>query len=276
MPVTTLITTDYFYKQFSHVQKEELQKHLALMKQLENTKKYLVEQFSDYKIIINSNLDLTFDELINKREFITGKSNHKNILKHLDDLFFPLTSNRKQINIEEMTKLLRSIIAVNKLIGRSEIAAERIKARVVPANVFKFALRSFNQKLGDALVEKGYEFSFGSGVGSIRVKGVEIDHSKRKEINWGESNKRKKEILARGGVPKKAERDENLKIIGDNGGEEWLVFFTRDINYWLYWNKAYAQVDNLTYYSFSPSIFLKARLNKCKELPQHVANYTIG
>ena len=38
----------------------------------------------------------------------------------------------------------------------------------------------------------------------------------------------KKEILARGGIPYKAVKDENGKVIGDNGGEKFFVYFTKD------------------------------------------------
>lgn len=66
--------------------------------------------------------------------------------------------------------------------------------------------------------------------------------------DWGESNKRKKEIIDKGGIPyqewweldgKLVERETEGAVRKDNGGEKWVVFRNDDHYYRFEWNKRY-------------------------------------
>lgn len=92
-------------------------------------------------------------------------------------------------------------------------------------------------------------------------------------INWMSSKMKKKEIIERGGTPLEMIKDENGKILGDNGGEEWMIYNTSDKVRKIGWNKILG--DNGKYrlpfvhvYKFVPTRKNIVELNRiCRENP---------
>ena len=94
----------------------------------------------------------------------------------------------------------------------------------LPWKLFKEVLVLFNTGVSDMIVKEGYRFKV-PGLGTLRI----IRRKKRSTmaVNFKETNRKKQEILDRGGTPYEVlERDKDGKIIKDNGGEKYLVLFS--------------------------------------------------
>ena len=113
---------------------------------------------------------------------------------------------------------------------------------------FKELLFAYNKAMIAECIATGNEWILRGNSGVIKVGKI-----KRKmkvseygtikaAIDWNASNKLKREIIARGELPYEAIKDEIGNKIGDNGGVEWLVYFTS--TYYYSWK-------------YSPAIFLK-------------------
>lgn len=100
----------------------------------------------------------------------------------------------------------------------------------------------FNKEIISQIIE-GKTFKMGFLLGTIQV--IEKDRKYKKSKNgvihttrdWIASNKKRQEIIDKGGIPYKAIKDENGMIIGDNGGEKWFIYKTSESTVAFYWNK---------------------------------------
>lgn len=125
--------------------------------------------------------------------------------------------------------------------------------------IFKLVLRTFNQMAVDKMIKEGFIWRIGHRLSHIRIKKKTITARTAKNgeikprINWGESNKLKKALIAKGKLPLKAKYDKNNKRIGDNGGEPWLIYITDDYNTWWYWDRYRSTVKNKSVYQFKPA-----------------------
>ena len=70
--------------------------------------------------------------------------------------------------------------------------------------------------------------------------------------------KEKQRIIDEGGTPYESIKDENGKVIGDNGGEHYFVYLTDDTYYWL---------------NLGHDRKLKVGINKYKFIPFRSFNY---
>jgi len=117
---------------------------------------------------------------------------------------------------------------------------------------FKRILEEFNVGLSDLIVEKGHRFKV-SGIGTFRIARRKRRGTSR--VDYNATRLKKKEILARGGTPYEVtERDENGKILGDNGGERYLVTFTGE-DYYFCWTVGHEGLirNNGHTYKFIPT-----------------------
>ncbi len=93
---------------------------------------------------------------------------------------------------------------------------------------FSEVLKKYNTAFMTLAIEEGHKMSIGGTLGHIEV--VKKNRRKRGELclqpNFPESNRIKAEIIARGGTPYESYRDEDGIVIGNNGGEKWLVYYT--------------------------------------------------
>jgi hypothetical protein len=109
-------------------------------------------------------------------------------------------------------------------------------------NDFKKVLSSLNLSMFDELI-KGKSFNMGFKLGSVhvvqkerRIKYSELNGTYYTTVNWPESKKNKKKLIESGKLPLEYIK-ENNKIIGNNGGEKWMVFNTSVNVYKIYWNR---------------------------------------
>lgn len=126
------------------------------------------------------------------------------------------------------------------------------KGGVVSYQVFKKILDSYFKKVTDACVDEGLGLNFRSNLGFLCVHQY-IREPKLKEngnisafVNWKESNSLKQSIIDKGGIPLEVYKDNKGNIIGNNGGEAWLVYFTN---------------TNFFKWLYTPNLYLKGHAN---------------
>ena len=217
---------------------------LALTNDIINYKKtlnYLTSKLENYKhYIINfTNIDY---------------NNIKNLTRPLLNRIVKNFINPIGLNIDNLVNIINSIAEINKTINKYENDIKFINESDIDKELFKDIIYSFNNKISDEIIYKAYIFRPGFGIGNTRIKKVRTDLRIKKRINWGESNKLRKEILSRGGLPYAiTERDENGKAISHNGGEAWFIYFNTDFDYLWHWGKKTATSINIPYYKFRPT-----------------------
>lgn len=117
---------------------------------------------------------------------------------------------------------------MNKTYSTPEIYKEYLEKtgdKSISRGDFAKIIYAFNKKIAQAIIEKGYVFNmFASTLLSIMLKRRNFE---RMAAKFGESNKKKQEIIDRGGTPLEYYKDEEGNIIGDNGGEAWMIYDVR-------------------------------------------------
>lgn len=109
--------------------------------------------------------------------------------------------------------------------------------------MFREVLLRHNRKVADAIIF-GDVYNVGNYVGRILIKKIKRNYEKAVP-NWGESKKRKAELIAQGIQPKDEQHPD---------GEEWMVFYT-DPWYlrWAWSKRRLCRVKNQTVYKFLPT-----------------------
>ncbi len=153
---------------------------------------------------------------------------------------------------EKILKITDTLIAVSKLHRRRVTALSGLKQNKVNNIIFNDALNSFNETLIKDELLKGEVFRIPM-LGMIfvikkpRNKNIDV-------INWPASNKYKAQLIEEGKLPKENYKDNKGNILGDNGGIDWLIKFTDDFSYWLFWKRVCRmQILNSGLYSLTPS-----------------------
>lgn len=121
-------------------------------------------------------------------------------------------------------------------------------------NQFK-AVIALDNKLKSDLIMGGYECPTILGVFRVAAFKRKFKLNEKGnllgKIDYGASKKLKQEIIDRGGDPYQTYRDEQGIIVGNNAGEEWLVYHTSEFYYAWIWEPSY--VTNFANYRFSPT-----------------------
>lgn len=262
------VNTSQIYLEY--VRGNSLEKNILLEEQAhyKKSKAYLISKLELHKHYIDNFTNINFDTLDTLDRLISEKS-----LIHL--------VNIADIDISTIRKTINIIVTINKSLYKIEEKLEKIASSYIPENTFKEILYRFNNKISDEIVYKGYVLRLGSGLGFIRIKKVNAIHNRdgslrvKKRINWGESNKRKNELLQNGEVPYKVlERDVEGKIVSTNNGVNWFIYHSNDFDYLWNWNKNKCVVMNSAYYKFKPTIYNNTtgdgnklgNINKLKQL----------
>src|SRR5574343_247783 len=202
-----------------------------------NSKSYLLTKLEPFEHYIRNFTNIRYDDIKDLDRFLPEKS-----------IQFQDNSIGLDLNLLRVT--INSITDINKSIYKSEKAIESLKANYISKEVFKETIYKFNNKISDEIIFKGYCFELGFRLGWIKIKKLDVSTRKKKKINWGESNKLKAEILAKGGLPFKAYYDDNKTLIGDNGGEKWHIYHSNKYDCLFYWAKKHANAENVPYYKF--------------------------
>lgn len=117
--------------------------------------------------------------------------------------------------------------------------------------LFKNVCEEFNIMIMDSILD-GKEFNMGNNLSSLSI--IRRDRDPRSpRIDWGESNKYKKELL---------EEDQNLYNQETGEGVKWYIYHTDEFYCKYYWRKGKCKVTNKSVYRFDATRGLKGNKDK--------------
>lgn len=124
-------------------------------------------------------------------------------------------------------------------------------------SIFRDICELFNIYAMDEIIE-GKTLNMGSYLSTLSVIRIQRNYN-NPSVNWGETNKLKKELLEEGYT-------ENDLYSKDNpDGIKYFIYHTDDWYCRFYWNKKYCKVRNKSVYSFHATRGLKGNKTKLKE-----------
>jgi len=195
----------------------------------------VLKLLSKYEIAINQSYVVRFKELIK----ITTLREFRQVLNSNKNKIIPIYFER--------------LIRVNRNIAVLTYQRKKAEKQIISYKVYKEICYKFNQKIVDAIVYKNYYFTpnrYFGGVGIIRREEV------NPKVNWGKSNRKRKELESKGLTPYKQADAEAAAARGeDYDGIEWLVYLPT-VNYYFYWFKNKDQYQFLPLvkdYKFTPA-----------------------
>jgi hypothetical protein len=156
--------------------------------------------------------------------------------------------------IVEIKSLILTIANCNDKLEELLPQLNKASLPIIDSKLHRFILSTFNEGIMDKVFE-GYEFDMGHRLSTVLAKRksrMVFDKQGRTEvkkiINWGDTNKKKAEILARGGtLYEVTKRDEKTnEILEDNGGEKYICYHTGEHRNFLHWNNHKCMVTNRT------------------------------
>jgi len=120
--------------------------------------------------------------------------------------------------------------------------------------IYTSIIKMHNKEVMKQIIIDNKYFNMGFQLGNIMAieRDNKIKTSKNgrlyTSINWFESNKKREELISKGVTPLKMEKDEQGKIISDNGGEEWLIYTLLENKPVFYWSRYRVKRNNKDYY----------------------------
>lgn len=201
----------------------------------------LKEILSPYETIIKRYLNTTLEEIF--------KITNTHFSSSLRFPSSPIYIDGKKINFKAIKLYIEKYIWCNNIVTNDNKKIAQYKEELILFSLYSHIITEFNRKVIDKIINENYLFSIVPSFGAI---GVIQNHNKRKRPNWGESNKKKAKILAKGGIPYvKADAD----TIDNYQGEEWLVYHPF-LDFYLHWfTKWISKKHNpfLKDYAFNPA-----------------------
>lgn len=227
---------------------------------VENIKDNLSYQISNRRILEK--------EILNNRKAIDKYLGitHEEALKLVDtreakNIKYPIVSiyfEGKKVNFTAIKLYIDNYAHVNKAVEQLKERLKNIQETALSCKKFSFIIKEGNNLIIDKIIKEAYEFTPMSTFGSIVVT---KNSSKKERINWGASNKKKQEILDRGGIPYCKEDALNNN---DYKGEQWLINHD-SLDFFLHWERTYsARTYNpyLNDYAYKPARGNYGILNK--------------
>ena len=123
-------------------------------------------------------------------------------------------------------------------------------------SLFTAICHEFNMLILDYILD-GKDFNMGNNLSSLSIIRRERD-PRSPRIDWGESNKYKKELL---------EEDQDLYDNITGKGVKWHIYHTDSFYCKYYWNKGKCKVKNKSVYRFDATRGIKG--NKEKLIKKH-------
>lgn len=127
--------------------------------------------------------------------------------------------------------------------------------KTISRDTFVSICKEFNMLIMDSLL-KGKEFNMGHNMSTLSVVRVPRN-PKNPAINWGASNRYKKELLAKG---------VELYDKETGKGKKWHIYFTDAFYFKYYWRKAKCKVKCKTVYRFDATRGVKGNKGKLKQI----------
>ena len=116
---------------------------------------------------------------------------------------------------------------------------------------FKSICSDFNMMIINYILDGG-KFNMGNNLSYLSILRIDRNNAKP-AIDWGESNKYKKELIEEG---------KELYNSNTGEGEKWHIYYTDSEYCRYYWNKSGCKVQNKSVYKFIPTRGLKGNKEK--------------
>lgn len=218
----------------------------SIIEEIENyrkSKEYLLEKIAFYKHYIDNFTNVDYSQI-------------DTLTKPIPDKAIRILTGQIGFDVNTLKRTLNIIVEINKSLTKLEKELNDVRNSIIEKDLFKDIIYKFNNKISDEIVYKGYAWFLGFNMGSIRIKKVLCDKRIKKRIDWGKSNKKKAEILSRGGLPFKVlERNTQGEVILTNEGEHWFEYHTNAVDYLWHWHKKRVNVKNAAYFKFRPTYY---------------------
>ena len=121
----------------------------------------------------------------------------------------------------------------------------------ISKSLFTTICQEFNIFIVDYILA-GKEFNMGSNLSTLSITRRDRD-PRSPRIDWGESNKYKKELLA---------QDKQIYDSIDNTGIKWHIYHTDNFYCKYYWRKGKCKIKNKSVYRFDASRGIKGNKEK--------------
>lgn len=218
-----------------------------------SSKEYILNNLVEYKEFLNTYSTTSFEQLQNLTNAYYSRSLLKKRYEGIENLTQIENKVKRQVNV---------IIEIKRQTLKIEERLQELQNQIISSSDFISILSTFNLSVVSEIL-KGYVFNIGYGLSHIRIKRKDVSTRKHKKIDWGESNKKKKEILNNNKLPYEVlERTEDGKISIDNKGEHWLIYHTKQIEFLWHWAKGEYPIQNKFFYKFKPT-YCGANQNGC-------------
>ena len=226
-----------------------------IVEHTENHKK-LKKLLTSYENSINTYSNHTLEEILS----ITN-------IRKVNTITFPRTTVYKQgkaINFKAIKLYIEKYVWYNTIIVSLNKKIDKHNKELINFKVYSNIINKFNTKVIDKVVNKNYFFE---AVPSFGALSVIKNHNERNRVDWGKSNKKKKEIIAKGGIPyikADAESNENYK------GEKWL-FYHPIIDFFLHWHTKWITIELNPFikdYKYTPARGVNSIVTKLQNVKQ--------
>tara|TARA_R110000787_G_scaffold219292_1_gene328032 strand:- start:455 stop:928 length:474 start_codon:yes stop_codon:yes gene_type:complete len=121
----------------------------------------------------------------------------------------------------------------------------------IDKSLFTNICHEFNIMMVDYILE-GKEFNMGNNLSTLSILRKDRD-PRTPRLNWGESNKYKKELLEEGQDLYNSETDKGIK---------WHIYYTDEFYCKYYWRKGKCKIKNKSVYRFDATRGIKGNKEK--------------
>jgi len=236
------------------------------------------EQYKEYIFIIDTKIKdnlFKIESIITKKIYlykvistlieyiINGKTVWDKITKLYNDKSLQIPKYFTKIDISKVNvynenniklSVLRNyLISFIQQVNREKVLqseVSKLELEKVPLEIYKNIIESFNTDMSKYILNGGV-FNLGYGLGNLHIAKKERTKEQKPAINWGESNKVKKELLNAG------------ETLYDHllfpTGKKWLIKFSNDFSYWWRWSNKGQYIKNIKYFSFVPTNFINTK-----------------
>jgi hypothetical protein len=220
--IVDLRTIHQFYRKEIDKRVNKIKDNLYYQK---DNRKIVEKQILNNRKIIDIYLNVKHEDILS----MTDPKETKSIKYPIVPIYF----EGRRVNFEAIRLYVDNYVWINKNVVQLESKLKELINNSLSLEKFSFIIKSGNSLLIDRIVEDNYTLEPNRNFGTI---GVVANSSKKKRVNWGESNKKKQEIIDRGGIPYYKEEDLNNE---EYKGEEWLIYH-EDLDFFLHWERSYA------------------------------------
>lgn len=183
-----------FYLRYVYNAKRDIENYTNILKSVKETINELHSNIEEYVVKLNDKYDLDLNHFETewiKREYNKSEYLYKQILKLVktveEDRSILIQVLKYCYKLKELNNTKRLIIIADK---RKDLSLKDYKAQV---NKYYMAVHK--------AVLEGFGYKFSAGIGTYIINYYKIDNPTKKTIDFAETNRRKKDIIARGLKP---------------------------------------------------------------------------